>query len=72
MRVPIPDRPGEVARIAALAGELDVNIYDLEIAHSPEGDKGVLIMVVASEKVELFREALLAGGYAPALRSLAT
>ncbi len=72
MRVPIPDRPGEVARIAALAGELDVNIYDLEIAHSPEGDKGVLIMVVASEKVELFREALLDGGYAPALRSLAT
>ena len=71
MRVPIPDRPGEVARIATLAGELDVNIYDLEIAHSPEGGKGVMIMVVASGKVELFREALLQGGYAPALRSLA-
>ena len=71
MRVPIPDRPGEVARIATLAGELDVNIYDLEIAHSPEGGKGVMIMVVASGEVELFREALLQGGYAPALRSLA-
>ncbi len=70
LRVPIPDRPGEVARIATLAGQLDVNIYDLEIAHSPEGDLGVMILVIPVEKVEVLRAALADGGYSPALGSL--
>ena len=70
LRVPIPDRPGEVARIATFAGEMDVNIYDLEIAHSPEGEKGVLIMVVAAERAEVLAEALREEGYAPSIRRL--
>ena len=70
LRVPIQDRPGEVARIATLATEIDVNIYDLEIAHSAEGTRGVLIMVVSAELAERLRDALADEGYSPSLRHL--
>ena len=70
LRVPVKDRPGEVARIATLATEVDVNIYDLEIAHSTEGDRGVLIMVVAADLVERLRDALGADGYPSSVRLL--
>ncbi len=70
LRVPIKDRPGEVARIATLATEIDVNIYDLEIAHSPEGDRGVLIMVVSADLAERLQGALIGDGYNPSLRHL--
>ncbi|MDE0668453.1 MAG: prephenate dehydrogenase/arogenate dehydrogenase family protein [Acidimicrobiia bacterium] len=70
LRVPVKDRPGEVARIATLATEVDVNIYDLEIAHSAEGDRGVLIMVVAADLAERLRAALAADGYQSTMRLL--
>ena len=70
LRVPVQDRPGEVARIATLATEIDVNIYDLEIAHSAEGTRGVLIMVVSAELAERLRDALADDGYSPSLRHL--
>ncbi len=41
-----PTDPGVLAEVTTLAGTLDVNIADLEIAHSSEGDAGVLILVV--------------------------
>ena len=46
LRVPVPDRPGVLAEITTLAGDLGVNIHDIEIAHSVEGDRGVLVLVV--------------------------
>ena len=46
IRVPVPDRPGVLAEVTTLLGEMAVNIYDLEIAHSAEGDRGVLVLVV--------------------------
>ena len=63
--VPMPDRPGEIATIATLASELDVNIYDLEITHSGEGRRGVMMMVVASEQRERLMGGLMARGYRP-------
>ena len=68
VRVPVPDRPGVLAEVTTLAGELDVNIYDLEIAHSAEGDRGVLLLVVAAEHADLVRGGLLARGYRPSLQ----
>lgn len=47
LRVPVPDRPGVLAEVTTLAGRLGVNISDLEIAHSMEGQAGVLVLVVA-------------------------
>jgi prephenate dehydrogenase len=46
VRVPVLDRTGAIAEITVLAAELGVNIVDLEIAHSVEGDRGVVILVV--------------------------
>ncbi len=70
LRVPIPDRPGVLAEITTLAGELGVNIYDLEIAHSAEGPRGVLLLVVDAGYADLVRRALLALGYRPSVQRL--
>lgn len=70
LAVPIPDRPGEIAAIATLASELDVNILDLEISHSGEGYQGVMTLVVDSVKAERLLGGLMARGYRPNLRDL--
>jgi prephenate dehydrogenase len=63
LRVPVPDRPGVLAEITTLAGDLAVNIYDLEIAHSVEGDRGVLVLVVDADAGPGLAEALLGHGF---------
>jgi prephenate dehydrogenase len=68
LRVPIPDRPGVVAEITTLAGDLGVNISDLEIAHSAEGDRGVLVLIVDADAVHRLHDALTDRGH----RSAAT
>ena len=70
LAVAIPDRPGEIAAIANLAAELDVNIFDLEISHSGEGRQGVMIVVVDETRSERFVGGLMARGYRPSVRSL--
>jgi len=70
LRVPVPDRPGVLADVTTLATDLSVNILDLEIAHSSEGQRGVLIMVVEAALAERFHGGLLARGYRPSLRRL--
>ncbi len=70
VRVPVFDRPGEIARITRLATDIDVNIYDLEIAHSVEGLGGVLVLVVESRLAERLLGALMAHEYRPSIRSL--
>jgi len=70
VRVPVPDRPGVLAEVTTLAGALDVNIADLEIAHSSEGERGVLILLVEADASERLREALVEQGYRPAVSPL--
>ncbi len=70
VRVPVPDRPGVLADVTTLATELDVNIVDLEIAHSSEGQQGVLIVLIEGTLVERFRGGLLARGYRPSIQHL--
>jgi prephenate dehydrogenase len=70
VRVPVPDRAGVLAEVTTLLGELDVNIWDLEIAHSAEGDRGVLLLVIDARYGDLARGALLARGYRPSLQRL--
>ena len=70
VRVPIPDRPGVLAEITTLAGDLGVNIEDLEIAHSAEGDRGVLLIVIDAKATDLLRGAFLARGYRPSVQPL--
>jgi len=70
VRVPVPDRPGVLAEITTLASELGVNIHDLEIAHSSEGDAGVLLLLVDATLVERFIGGLVARTYKATARSL--
>ena len=70
MRVPVLDRPGELAAIAVLATELDVNIFDLEIAHSSEGPQGVVVLLVESETAPKLSIALRERGYRPSIQPL--
>lgn len=65
IRVPIPDRPGSAAEIFTLAAALNVNIPNFEVVHSAEGDRGVAVVSVEKEQVELFRGGLLARGFKP-------
>jgi prephenate dehydrogenase len=70
IRVPVPDKPGVLAEVTTLLGELDVNIADLEIAHSAEGTRGVLLLLVDADQADLVRGALFARGYRPSVQVL--
>jgi len=71
IRVPVPDRPGVLAEITTLAGDLGVNISDLEIAHSAEGERGVLVLVVDADGSERLQSALAGRAYRSTARTLA-
>jgi len=70
VRVPVPDRPGVLAEITTLAGSLGVNISDLEIAHSAEGERGVLVLVIGADTVGDLQEGLADRGYRSTARGL--
>ncbi len=70
VRIPVPDRTGVLAEVTTLAGELGVNIVDLEIAHSAEGDRGVIVLLVDAAQADLVRGGLFARGYRPAVTRL--
>ncbi len=70
VRVPMPDRKGQIAAITILAADCNINVADIEVAHSTEGERGVLVMVVAREDVEGFLNALTKQGYHPTTREL--
>jgi predicted amino acid-binding ACT domain protein len=61
--VPVPDREGVLAEITTLAGDLGINIYDIEIAHSAEGPSGVLLLVVDRDESTKLRDAIVARNY---------
>ena len=66
----MPDRPGVLAEVTTLAAELGVNIADIEIAHSTEGDRGVVICSSRRPNADLFRGGLIARGYRPSVQRL--
>jgi prephenate dehydrogenase len=53
LRVLVPDRPGVLAEVTSIAGGLGANIYDIEIAHSSEGARGVVVLALSPEAAEL-------------------
>ena len=70
VRIPIPDRPGSAADVFTLSGELAVNIYDFEVVHSVEGDRGVMVVVIRADHADVFRGGLLARGFRPSVSPL--
>jgi prephenate dehydrogenase len=63
LRIPVLDRHGVLAEITSLAANGGISIYDIEIAHSAEGPRGVLILVVDSANAERLCDAVTAQGY---------
>lgn len=70
VRVPVPDRPGAIAEVSTRLGSLGVNIFDLEIAHSSEGDRGVMVLVVDASAEDVVRAALTERGYRVSMRRM--
>ena len=58
----MPDRPGVLAEVTTLFGELGVNIFDLEIAHSAEGDGACWCWSSTASEAERARDALAGPG----------
>jgi prephenate dehydrogenase len=63
LRVPVPDRPGVLAQVTTTASDLNVNIYDIEIAHSVEGQPGVIIIAIERALADRLAQALADLGY---------
>lgn len=70
LRVPVPDRPGVLAEVTTLAGQLGVNIADLEIAHSVEGREGILLLLVPERRADDLEEGLRNLGYRSSRRAV--
>ncbi|MBJ7243899.1 MAG: prephenate dehydrogenase/arogenate dehydrogenase family protein [Solirubrobacteraceae bacterium] len=47
LRVPVPNRPGVLAQIALGLCEADINIVDMALSPSPDGQEGVVALWVA-------------------------
>jgi prephenate dehydrogenase len=65
LQVPVPDRPGVLAELAAALGAAEVNIEDLQIVHSPEGGRGTVHLTVAASAAEAATEALSSRAFEP-------
>ncbi len=63
VRVPVPDRTGIIAEITVLVTELGINIVDLEIAHSVDGNQGVMLVVVDQLSAPTLLKTLSDRGY---------
>jgi prephenate dehydrogenase len=70
-RITVTDRPGELAEVTAVLGGIGVNIWDIEIAHSAEGPRGVLVIAISTPDADVAREALITRGFRPSMRALA-
>jgi prephenate dehydrogenase len=72
VRIPVQDRPGTLAEVALLATELGINIFDVEIAHSVEGDRGVLVVLIDAHRGPTLTEALGIRGHRSSISSVGT
>ena len=70
IRIPVPDRPGVLAEITTLASELQINIFDIEIAHSVEGSPGVLLLSLEGKQASVLLEALGVRGFSAGIGTL--
>jgi prephenate dehydrogenase len=65
LQIPVPDRPGVLAELAAALGAAEVNIEDLQIVHSPEGGRGTVHVTVAAGSAAAAERAIDASGFEP-------
>jgi prephenate dehydrogenase len=67
IRIRIPDRPGEFARITQILGAAQINLEDFEMRHvSPEYGGVLVVLVAGADNAARARELLRREGYAAA------
>lgn len=71
LRIVIPDRPGVLADITKIMGDLGINIEDFGITHAPEGGRGRMRLTVScADDARRGANALKARGYSVFERNL--
>jgi prephenate dehydrogenase len=60
LRVPLRDRPGEIARITGALGSAGINIEDLAMRHAGAADRGSLLIRIRSSSVQRATDVLAA------------
>ena len=70
IKIAIPDKTGAAAEVFTLAAELGVNIMNFEVLHLVEGQRGVMVVVVETAVVDLFKGGLVARGFKPTVTQL--
>jgi prephenate dehydrogenase len=63
LRIVVSDQPGVLATVTRAASDLQVNIYDIEIAHGIEGLGGTLLLAVDAAQSQLLAESLIELGF---------
>ena len=63
VRVEVADRPGTLAALLGLAGQLGVNVEDVRVEHEPGRPRGLVDLAVAAHSVDVLSDALLAQGW---------
>lgn len=71
VHVPVPDRPGVLADVTTLVGNLGVNIEDLQISHAEEGGRGTLrLLILGAVEARRVQDALATKGFEPRATSI--
>jgi hypothetical protein len=65
VQVPIPDRPGALARLTSAMADHEVNIEDLQIVHAADGGRGNAHVTVAADPGDDAVRVLGEAGFAP-------
>jgi prephenate dehydrogenase len=63
LRIVVSDRPGVLATVTKAASDLQVNIYDIEIAHGIEGVGGTLLLAVDAALSQTLADSLATLGF---------
>ncbi len=66
--VPIPDRPGALADITTTASAIGVNIDNIELTHTMEGEGGVAVLLVPAADAARLQEELAGRGFRSVVR----
>ncbi len=63
LKVVVSDQPGTLAEVTTIASDLQVNVVDLQIAHSIEGGRGVLQLTIGKAGSQALSHSLTKRGY---------